>query len=119
MIKQILHTAILVQDLTRSRQFYTELLGLPEIDRPFSYRGIWYQLNNYQLHLIEDASYQYQVHQPDRWGRNSHIALGVDSLPAIADKLKNHGCEIQASGSGRAAIFCQDPDGHIVEIAEV
>lgn len=51
-ITQSLHTAILVTDLERSEHFYGKVLGLSKIDRSLKYAGTWYQVGNYQIHLI-------------------------------------------------------------------
>ena len=48
------HFSIDVADVTVSRSFYGELLGLSEIERPdFGLPGVWYQAGPVQLHLIQ------------------------------------------------------------------
>jgi glyoxylase I family protein len=43
-ITQLLHAALLVQDLEKARHFYGEVLGLIECHRPLDFPGSWYQL---------------------------------------------------------------------------
>jgi catechol 2,3-dioxygenase-like lactoylglutathione lyase family enzyme len=50
------HVVLLIDDLAAARQFYGDVLGLTEIDRPdFKLDGAWFQLGAGQLHLIVEA----------------------------------------------------------------
>ena len=40
-ITQCLHTAILITDLAKSEQFYSQVLGLEKIERNLKYPGLW------------------------------------------------------------------------------
>lgn len=114
-----LHTAILVSDLENAERFYGIVLGLPKVDRRLKYPGAWYQLGDYQIHLILDQTSPNGLHNPEKWGRNRHIAFAVADLDETKERLIAHGFDIQLSSSGRAALFTQDPDGNVVELAEV
>ncbi len=114
-----LHTAILVSDLEKAAQFYDDVLGLSRCDRSLKYSGIWYQVGDLQLHLIQDDSTPSGIHNDQKWGRNRHIAFAIANLAAAKDHLSSHGYDIQMSASGRAALFTHDPDGNIVELTEV
>jgi glyoxylase I family protein len=116
-IIQPLHTAILVTNLERSEHFYGTILGLPKIDRPLKYPGAWYELGNYQIHLIVSPTVPTD-NQNEKWGRNPHIAFSVVDLEAAKTELQNHNYPFQASASGRPAIFTKDPDGNIIELSQ-
>jgi catechol 2,3-dioxygenase-like lactoylglutathione lyase family enzyme len=118
-ISQCLHTAILVTDLEKAVYFYETVLGLTKIDRPFKYDGVWYQVGDYQIHLIVDANYQNQRLNPEKWGRNPHIALAIDDVETMGNYLENQGYPIQMSASGRKALFVSDPDGNIIEMSQL
>ncbi|MBO0351209.1 glyoxalase [Phormidium pseudopriestleyi FRX01] len=118
-ITQYLHTALLVSNLPRAEQFYSTVLGLEKVDRPFSYAGIWYQIGPIQLHLIVDETLNLIPANREKLGRNPHFALGVSNLEAAKAHLLAHNCLIQMSASGRAALFTQDPDGNIIELTQV
>ncbi|NJO40440.1 MAG: glyoxalase [Cyanobacteria bacterium RU_5_0] len=118
-ITHYLHTAILVSDLARSEQFYGTVLGLAKVDRSLKYPGAWYQLGDVQVHLIADETFSSSLPNPQKWGRNPHLAIAVNHLEAAKAHLQAHGCEIQLSASGRAALFTQDPDGNVIELTEV
>ena len=117
-ITQYLHTAVLVSDLERAENFYSNILGLSKVERSLKYPGAWYQLGEFQLHLIV-APTTSELQDPEKWGRNPHIALCVADLDAAKNKLINHTCPIQTSASGRAALFTQDPDGNIIELSQL
>ncbi|WP_016951846.1 VOC family protein [Anabaena sp. PCC 7108] len=117
-ISQSLHTAILVTDLERSENFYGKVLGLAKIDRTLKYPGAWYQIGNYQIHLIVSSSVPTD-NQNEKWGRNPHIAFCVADLETAKTELLNQDYPIQASASGRAAIFTKDPDGNVIELASL
>ncbi|MBV5261343.1 glyoxalase [Synechococcus moorigangaii CMS01] len=114
-----LHTAILVADVSRATAFYDGLLGLPKVERPFNYAGVWYQLPQLQLHLIEDPALQAKLPHPEKLGRNPHIAFGVKNLDTVRSHLDHENCPYELSQSGRRALFLQDPDGNVIEITEV
>jgi catechol 2,3-dioxygenase-like lactoylglutathione lyase family enzyme len=118
-VTQCLHAAILVSDLEKAAQFYSNVLGLPKVDRVLKFPGAWYQIGEFQIHLIVDSSIQPTLQNPEKWGRNPHIALSVTNLEAAKTQLLAYGCSIQTSASGRAALFTQDPDGNIIELSEM
>lgn len=114
-----LHSAIVVTDLDRAEQFYAGVLGLSKVDRQLKYPGAWYELDGFQVHLIVDGSAPSGLHNGEKWGRNRHVAFGVPDLHAAQAHLQQHGCPIQMSASGRAALFTQDPDGNVIELTQV
>lgn len=118
-ITHYLHTAILVSDLNRAEHFYGQVLGLTKVDRILKYPGVWYQLGPVQVHLIVDTGFEPSLQNPEKWGRNPHLALAVENLEAAKTHLTAHGYPVQLSASGRAALFTQDPDGNIIELTEV
>ncbi|MEH1831122.1 MAG: VOC family protein [Nostoc sp.] len=116
-ITQNLHTAILVTDLERSEHFYGKVLGLSKIDRSLKYAGAWYQVGDYQIHLIVATTVPTE-NPNEKWGRNPHVAFSVTDLDAAKQQFLNHNYPIQASASGRAALFTKDPDGNIIELSQ-
>jgi glyoxylase I family protein len=117
-VKHYLHTALLVSDLERSQHFYGTVLGLEKIDRLFKYPGAWYQLGHTQIHLIVHPGLTQSLDNPEKWGRNPHLAIAVADLEAAKAELLAQGYDLQMSASGRSALFTQDPDGNVIEISE-
>ncbi|MCP6761265.1 MAG: VOC family protein [Fischerella sp. CENA71] len=116
-INQCVHTAILVTDLERSEHFYGTVLGLSKVERPMKFPGSWYQVGEYQIHLIVALSVHGET-KNEKWGRNPHIAFLVSDLDAAKQQLLNYNCLIQPSASGRPAVFTQDPDGNVIELSQ-
>lgn len=115
-----LHAAVVVSNLDRSIEFYTNILGLTRIDRQLKYPGSWYQIGDFQLHLIEniDATFNDKI-DLNVSTRNPHIALAVRDLDAAKQQLTAANCVVKMSNSGRAALFTQDPDGNAIELTLV
>jgi catechol 2,3-dioxygenase-like lactoylglutathione lyase family enzyme len=115
-ILDYLHTAILVSDLTKAEYFYGTVLGLQKVSRELRFPGVWYQVGDYQIHLMLDER-THTRKLPEKWGRDRHIAFTVADLDEARKQLQSHNYPIQMSASGRAALFVQDPDGNIVELS--
>ncbi|WP_041596224.1 VOC family protein [Halothece sp. PCC 7418] len=117
-VTRYLHTAILVSDLEKAELFYSDLLKLPKAERSLKFPGVWYQIGDYQIHLIEDKNWKPLEPNPEKWGRCPHLALAVDDLDSIKTDLTAKGYPFQESSSGRAALFTKDPDGNIIELSQ-
>ncbi|EAW34098.1 VOC family protein [Lyngbya sp. PCC 8106] len=118
-ITQSLHAAILVADLEKANYFYEKILELPQVERSLKFAGSWYQVGNFQIHLIQAPAVVPDVVNNEKWGRNRHLAFSVDNLEEFQQKLSENNCSFQMSSSGRAALFVQDPDGNIIELSQV
>ena len=89
MITGILHTTFLTADLSKSRAFYEDMLGLrPDQNRPtMSYDGVWYDIApNQQIHLMV-------LPDPEK---------GLARPPRRAGGVRYHGTDraIKPGGSG-------------------
>lgn len=117
-ITQCLHAAVLVSELEPAEHFYGKVLGLSKVERSLKYPGAWYQVGEFQLHLIVAPATPAELQNPEKWGRNPHIAFCVNNLDTTKSQLLAYSCPIQTSASGRAALFTQDPDGNIIELSQ-
>jgi catechol 2,3-dioxygenase-like lactoylglutathione lyase family enzyme len=112
-----LHVALLVSDVEKADAFYNGVLGLEKVERSLNFPGTWYQLGDFQIHLMQCDHWQAPCPRPEKWGRNPHIAFQVNNLEEIRTRLEAHHYPVQLSASGRAALFTQDPDGNIIELS--
>ncbi|MHB0918570.1 MAG: VOC family protein [Thiobacillus sp.] len=121
-ITALLHAGLLVSDLARAKAFYESVLGLaPYPNRPnLPYPGEWYDLGGggQQLHLMQMDNPDADSIRPEHGGRDRHIALAVRDMAALKRRLDAAGVKYTASKSGRAALFCRDPDANTLEFVE-
>ena len=121
-VTALLHAGLLVSDLARAKAFYESVLGLaPHPKRPeLPYPGEWYDLGGgQQLHLMQLPNPDAGSVRPEHGGRDRHIALGVKDMAALKSRLDAAGVAYTVSKSGRAALFCRDPDMNTLEFVEV
>ena len=112
------HFSFTVGDLETSRRFYEEVLGLRRISRPdFGIPGIWYQVGETQIHLIE---------RPAAAGTSrtaltplaNHSAMEIASYEAAVSALRGAGIDFLELGGGSRQLFLRDPDGNTIELIE-
>ncbi|MDO9636689.1 MAG: glyoxalase, partial [Thiobacillus sp.] len=75
--------------------------------------------NGQQLHLMRLDNPDAASVRPEHGGRDRHIALGVSNMEALKNRLDAAGVKYTVSKSGRAALFCRDPDANTLEFVEV
>lgn len=111
------HASLRVRDLSRSRIFFEEILGLPvRPDRPNKdFGGLWYDAGPQQIHLIVAEDLE-NVAAGDYPGVDRHIALRVENLAGLIRRLEDNGIPYLPSRSGRPVVFCRDPDGNGFEL---
>ena len=119
-IKEILHTGLLVEDTARSLAFYQGILGMEtDTARPdLGYPGAWLCVGRQQIHLMELPNPDAVTGRPAHGGRDRHIALAVVAIDELQRTLEAAGVGYTLSKSGRKALFCRDPDGNALEFVE-
>jgi catechol 2,3-dioxygenase-like lactoylglutathione lyase family enzyme len=115
------HVAIVVRDAASAREFYGELLGLEELERPADvadrFAGAWYRIGSIELHVFEQPDYQ-----PSRAAIGPHLALHTSDFDDAISRLTARGCAF-AFGPGRgpdgvARAILRDPTGNVVELTD-
>jgi glyoxylase I family protein len=128
-VRGIQHCALVVSDLERSRGFYGDALGLGEIDRPrsFAFAGAWFRAGTDELHLIVENDTTMRAGGAETGpglgvGLVTHVALEVDDLAGMLERLRDNDVEIASGpmprGDGVDQAFVLDPDGYVVEVFE-
>ena len=114
------HVSMLVADTAQSLRFYAGVLGLQPVERPdLGFPGAWLALGAQQLHLMELPNPDATQGRVEHAGRDRHFAVQVAALEPFVARLQAAGVTFTRSRSGRASIFCRDPDGNGVELMEV
>jgi len=110
------HVAFYAHDISRSRAYYTNLLGYAELPTPRNADGplapTCFKINDRQsIELL-----------PERGAgtdRLAHIALETDDVEAMRRYLRRHGIavpeKVHVDGVGTASFNVKDPDGHVLE----
>lgn len=123
------HFQVTVTDLERSRTFYGDFLGLPEVKRPqFDFPGAWFQLaNSQELHIVCVPNPLWRAPRVMEIYEN-HIALRVPSFRAAVERLRaagfhedlpdDHPQKIvikEHPPTGYPQVYFFDPDRHLLE----
>jgi catechol 2,3-dioxygenase-like lactoylglutathione lyase family enzyme len=122
-ITRINHMAFNVAGhVTESREFYTKLLGIPEVPIVFpgqaptfgSDRAFWIQNQRTQMHLIGIPK-KGELREPF----NTHVSWFVEDLDVALADIAAAGLEFRQLGEGLARIiWIADPAGNTVELQQ-
>lgn len=114
------HVSVAVTDLERAKHFYSEVLGLEEMERPpFDFAGAWYRLGERQLHLIVQPNGKALRGTTEINSRDGHFAVRVQSYQGALRRLDELGVHYVAKPTNKTPwpqIFVTDPDGNIIEL---
>ncbi len=112
------HVSFPVTEISRARDFYENILGFEQIERPnFPFAGAWYDGGSVQVHLIEvpeglDVAPRPQSINPlDR-----HDAFAIDDYTKSLDFLRSKDIEVLETTPEIGQLFVRDPDGNIIEL---
>jgi catechol 2,3-dioxygenase-like lactoylglutathione lyase family enzyme len=127
-VQALEHVTIRCAQLQRTRDFYVDLMGLSEGERPaFPFRGHWLYLGGIPVvHLVEASD------SAGAWGREivipkaengtgsfDHVAFRGDDFAAMRERLQKAGMTFRervVPGGALSQLFVPDPEGVLVEI---
>lgn len=126
-IHHIHHVAIICSDYEKSKEFYTEVLGLKIIREHYrEERDSWkcdLEINGlYQLELFSFPNPPRRISRPEACGLR-HIAFEVENLDDVVEELIEKGITPEPlrndeTREGKRLTFISDPDGLPVEFCE-
>lgn len=126
MLKAIHHAAIICSDYTRSKAFYSDILGLKILAENYrAQRDSWkldLQLpDGSQLELFSFPGAPARPSYPEAQGLR-HLAFAVDSVEACKQYLEEQGLAVEPvrvdEYTDRRFTFFSDPDGLPLELYE-
>lgn len=126
-LNRVHHIAIICTDYQKSKQFYTEVLGLSIV------REVYREArNSYKLDLEVNGLYQIELFSfPDPPARPSrpeaaglrHLAFEVNDIEGAISEVNKHGIITEPvrtdEFTGKRFTFLADPDGLPIEFYEV
>lgn len=115
------HIAVYVEDLAESKSFYSNIIGLEEIEEPFKDGlHVWYKLGSSQLHLIQGKW------QATTINKNNHLCFSIPDLDAFLQKLEKNDIDYEdwpgKAGAtterkdGVEQVYFRDPNGYWIEV---
>ncbi|EPP5338258.1 VOC family protein [Vibrio alginolyticus] len=124
MFNAIHHVAIICNDYSRSKRFYTEVLGLKVIAENYREARDSYKLDlalpdGSQVELFSFPGAPERPSFPEAQGLR-HLAFLVDDVEQVKTYLESNDVEVEPiridEFTGKAFSFFQDPDGLPLEI---
>lgn len=124
---RLLHTMLRVGNLTRSIEFYTQVLGMRLI-RQHDYEEGRFTLafvgyGEEKDNTVIELTHNWDTEEYDLGNGFGHIALGVDDVYETCEKIRQAGGVISREPGpmkhGTTVIaFVKDPDGYAIELLE-
>ena len=98
-----------------ARKFYSELLGIPEREKPSHLKargGAWFESSTIKIHLGVETNFV-----P---AKKAHPAILVSGLAELSTKLQDAGYEVQNDEpvDGKSHFYVADPFGNRLEFME-
>lgn len=115
------HFTILTKDLEKTKDFYTDIVGLTVGDRPpLAFDGYWLYCGGIPtVHLIFNRKGDKPLPDKPETGRLDHIAFASTGLKEMRSKLRQHKIEYEERVLPRmnmTQLFYKDPDGISIEM---
>ncbi|WPZ09296.1 SMU1112c/YaeR family gloxylase I-like metalloprotein [Roseivirga spongicola] len=126
-INKVHHIAIICNDYSRSKQFYTEILGLEIIREVYREERQSYKLDlalngEYIIELFSFPNPPERPSRPEAQGLR-HLAFEVEDIEEAVDSLNSRGVITEPirvdEYTGKRFTFFSDPDNLPLELYEV
>ena len=117
------HVAIKSKDLEKTVAFYTDVLGMEQVERPdFPFPGAWLQMGDTMFHIYgggaaktHNGNYKYS----QRASPVDHIALrakGFDEMKQLLIKKRCEWRQMNIPDFKLWQLFVLDPSGVVIEL---
>ena len=127
LITNVHHIAIICSDYTRSKAFYTEVLGLEIIQEVYREARDSYKLDlslngQYIIELFSFPNPPARPSRPEACGMR-HLAFQVENLDSVVQKIQEKNLLIEPirvdEFTGKRFTFMADPDDLPIEFYEI
>lgn len=124
---KFLHTMIRVADLDKSIEFYTNVLGMSELDRfentEYRYTLVFVGNVDQPGSATIELTHNWDTDSYDLGNAFGHMALGCEDIYAACDKIKALGGNVTREpgpmkGGETHIAFIKDPDGYQIELIQ-
>ncbi|MDR7074106.1 VOC family protein [Fictibacillus barbaricus] len=120
MYEGIHHVSVLVTNLKESLYFYEGILGFKQNKkRPqFDFPGVWYDIGNTQLHLIQYPEGKARRNTTQIDSRDGHFAVRVKDMGKLLQILDHHKIPYLNKEINKTEwhqVYVSDPDGNLIE----
>jgi catechol 2,3-dioxygenase-like lactoylglutathione lyase family enzyme len=110
-----IHICVPAERLEEAKQFYTDVMGLQQIERPdhlFSTIGYWFNIGDIQLHIGVEPALARSIR---------HTAMQVADVAAARELLEKNHIEITEEPiiPGRTRFAFIDPFGNRMELLQI
>jgi lactoylglutathione lyase len=125
---RLLHTMLRVNDLDASLRFYCDVLGMKLLRRKdypggrFTLAFVGYGAEDEES--VIEMTHNWDTHQYDLGNAFGHIALGVEGIYDVVEKLRAQGAKVTREPGpmkhgGSVIAFIEDPNGYKIELIEL
>ena len=124
---RLLHTMLRVGNLTRSIQFYTEVLGMTLLRRRdyeegrFTLAFVGY--GDEEHNTVLELTHNWDTESYELGNAYGHIAIAVDDAYQACEEIKARGGKVvreagPMKGGVTVIAFVEDPDGYKIELIQ-
>lgn len=116
------HISRVCSNLTKSKDFYENVLGFVQIKRPgsFDFEGAWLFNYGIGIHLLQDER-GVEACQKEIDPKDDHVSFQCEDMTLVEEKLKENRIkylrrEVEEGGIMVDQLFFHDPDCFMIEV---
>lgn len=116
------HLTLATRDVEKSREFFTNALGWPPVNRPgnIGFEAAWLSMGpGQELHLVYVADFAPSPFERE-FGRHLAVEFPLSEFPELKRRLKERGAELidPIRETPFERFFFRSPEGYVFEIVD-
>ncbi|MCF2949834.1 lactoylglutathione lyase [Paraglaciecola aquimarina] len=124
---RLLHTMLRVNDLQKSINFYTQIMGMKLLrqseNEEYKYSLAFVGYGEESNQTVIELTYNWDKNEYDLGDAFGHLAIGVDDIHSVCNQIKQQGGEVfrepgPVLGGTTIIAFVRDPNGYSIELIE-